>query len=47
MDAKKRIYLIVLDLLLNFAFGIYYMSYRETVIGTFIVKCPIAFSPLL
>jgi hypothetical protein len=39
--------LIGFDLLLNFAIGIYYMSYRETALGQLMLSCPIAISPFI
>lgn len=46
MDAKARIIMILVDLILNFALGIYYMNYRDTFIGALMVQCPIFCSPL-
>ena len=39
--------LIGFDLVLNFAIGIYYMSYRETALGQLMLSCPIAVSPFI
>ena len=46
MDAKARIIMITVDLLLNFSLGIYYMNYRETLMGALMMKCPVFISPL-
>lgn len=46
MDAETRIYMIGLDLFLNFSLGIYYMNYRDTFIGALMVQCPVFCSPL-
>ena len=46
MDTKTRIFMIILDLLLNFSLGIYYMSYRDTFIGAVMLKCPVFCSPI-
>lgn len=46
MYTKTRIYMIMVDLLLNFSLGIYYMNYRDTFIGTLMVKCPVFCSPI-
>lgn len=45
MSAKTRIYMIIVDLLLNFILGIYYMNYRNTFIGTLLIQCPVFCSP--
>lgn len=42
-----RVYMIVSDLLINLALGLYYLSYRETTLGQLMVSCPIAVSPLI
>jgi len=42
---KKRFALIFLDLGVNFALGIYYMAYRDTLLGQIMLTCPIAISP--
>ena len=47
ISIRARILMIVIDLLLNFIIGIYYMQYRETLIGAFLVRCPLAISPLI
>ena len=46
MDAKTRILMIIIDLILNFSIGIYYMNYRDTFIGTLMLKCPVFCSPI-
>ena len=45
MSSTTRIYMIIIDLLLNFSLGIYYMNYRDTLIGTLLVQCPVFCSP--
>ena len=45
MDAKTRIIMIIVDLILNFIFGIYFMGHRDTVIGQLVLHCPVFFSP--
>ena len=37
----------MLDLLLNLALGLYYMHYRDTLMGIIMLRCPIAISPLI
>ena len=46
MDAKTRVVMIIIDLILNFCLGIYYMNYRDTFIGALMVQCPVFCSPL-
>lgn len=46
MDTKTRIFMIFVDLMLNFIFGIYYMNYRNTFIGALMIQCPVFLSPL-
>ena len=46
MDTKTRIFMIGVDLLLNFSIGIYYMNYRDTFIGALMLQCPVFCSPL-
>ena len=46
MDAKTRVIMIVVDLILNFSLGIYYMQYRDTFMGALMVHCPVFFSPV-
>ena len=45
MDTKTRVWMIILDLFLNFSLGIYYMNFRETFMGQLMLKCPVFFSP--
>lgn len=47
LDVKTRIWLIVIDLVNNFAIGIYCMYYRDTLLGQLMVLCPIAISPAI
>lgn len=47
MSVKARTFLLILDLFINFSLGIYYMSYRETMIGDLMRQCPIALSPFI
>jgi hypothetical protein len=35
------------DLLLNLVLGLYYLGYRETIMGQLMLKCPIAVSPVI
>jgi len=44
---ERRIWLILLDFSVNLFLGIYYMNYRETVLGAMMLTCPIAISPLI
>lgn len=44
---ERRIWLIAYDFLINLSLGLYYMNYRETVLGAMMLKCPIAISPLI
>lgn len=44
---STRIWLISFDLSLNLALGLYYLDYRETMFGHFMLKCPIAISPVI
>jgi len=44
---KMRVWLIISDLTLNLALGIYYMHYRETLMGAIMLTCPIAISPVI
>jgi len=39
--------LILADLVINLGLGIYYMQHRDTVMGAFMLQCPIAISPLI
>jgi hypothetical protein len=45
LDMKTRVWLILFDLSLNFALGLYYMNHRETILGSIMMRCPIAISP--
>jgi len=47
LTIKTRVWLIFFDLALNLALGLYYMNYRETLMGSIMVRCPIAISPLI
>ncbi len=42
-----RAYMILSDLLINLALGLYYLSYRNTALGQLMISCPIAVSPLI
>jgi hypothetical protein len=42
---KTRIWLIIFDISINLALGIYYMNHRETILGGIMVRCPVAISP--
>ena len=39
--------MIVLDLVFNVVVGMYYMGHRETLMGEFMMRCPIAISPFI
>jgi hypothetical protein len=43
----QRIYIILIDLLVNLSIGMYYMNYRDTLLGSFMLECPIAISPFI
>ena len=47
LDSKTRILLIAFDLLVNFGLGLYCMYHRETILGMFMITCPIAISPVI
>lgn len=47
ISTKTRIYMILIDLGLNLAIGMYYMNFRETLFGQFMMHCPIAISPFI
>jgi hypothetical protein len=47
ISAKTRIGMIVLDLTLNLVIGMYYMAHRDSFIGIFMMRCPIAISPII
>lgn len=44
---KMRVWLIVSDLSLNLSLGVYYMDHRDTFMGQFMLKCPVAISPII
>jgi hypothetical protein len=44
---KTRSYMIVLDFITNLLLGFYYMGHRDTLMGHFMVTCPIAISPVI
>lgn len=46
ISPKARIIMILLDLVLNFGVGIYYMGYRDTFIGELMLRCPVFCSPI-
>ena len=37
----------MIDLLLNLGLGLYYMHYRDTLMGMIMLRCPIAISPVI
>lgn len=47
MSVSFRFWMIVSDLAINLALGIYYLDYRETIMGQLMLKCPIAVSPVI
>ena len=47
LKVKTRIGLIVFDLAVNLALGLYYMNHRETLVGIIMMRCPIAISPII
>jgi len=47
IDSTKRMGLILADLVINLGLGIYYMQHRDTLMGAFMLQCPIAISPLI
>lgn len=47
MSIQFRFWMILSDLLLNLVLGLYYLGYRETVMGQLMLKCPIAVSPVI
>lgn len=47
LDWNTRIWLIISDLTINLVLGLYYLNHRETAMGTMMLKCPIAISPLI
>jgi len=42
-----RFWMIFSDLLINLGVGLYYLEYRDTMMGMLMVKCPIAISPFI
>ena len=47
ISAKARILMIFFDLFINLCIGLYYMDYRETIMGVLMMRCPISISPLI
>ena len=47
MSFRFRFWMIMSDLLVNLALGLYYLGYRETIMGQLMLKCPIAVSPII
>jgi len=47
LNFKMRVWLIISDLLINLSLGLYYMHYRDTLMGGIMLKCPIAISPII
>lgn len=47
LTTKSRIALISADLIINIALGMYYMQYRESIMGQIMLRCPIAISPVI
>lgn len=47
MSLQFRFWMILSDLLLNLGLGLYYLGYRETLMGQLMLKCPIAVSPVI
>lgn len=47
MSFKFRFWMILSDLLINLGLGLYYLGYRETIMGQLMLKCPIAVSPVI
>ena len=47
LDVKTRFWLILVDLSINLILGLYYMNYRETIMGSIMMRCPIAISPAI
>ena len=42
-----RVGLILSDLSLNLGLGMYYMDHRDTFMGQFMLRCPVAISPFI
>lgn len=47
MSFSFRFWMIFSDLLINLGVGLYYLEYRDTIMGMLMVKCPIAISPFI
>lgn len=47
LETNVLVCLIFVDLTVNLILGIYYMGYRETVMGQIMLTCPIAISPII
>lgn len=47
LSPRSRILMIGLDIGFNLCIGWYYMGYRDTVLGAFMLKCPVAISPFI
>lgn len=47
MSNSFMFWMIASDLLINLAVGLYYMEYRNTILGALTCQCPIAFSPFI
>lgn len=47
MSLSFRFWMIFSDLAVNLALGLYYLDYRETIMGQLMLKCPIAVSPVI
>lgn len=47
MSFQFRFWMIFSDLLINLGLGLYYLGYRETIMGQLMLKCPIAVSPVI
>ena len=47
LDFSIRVWLICGDLGINLGIGMYCMEHRDTLLGTFMLQCPIAISPLI
>jgi len=47
LTMKDRAWLILFDFTLNLSLGLYYMDYRDKLMGEIMMRCPIAISPLI
>lgn len=47
MSIQFRFWMILSDLLLNLVLGLYYLGYRDTLMGQLMLNCPIAVSPVI